>query len=533
MPLREYQSALYQRVREAFRVHERVCMQLDTAAGKTPLFAAMTATSSSRGWNTWIVTPRNELLEQASDELLGAGVKHGRISATSRESTAFDVHVVSKDTLVRRLAAGRVKRPPRVLIIDEAHLALDRYIRIVSALSAMLPPGETMLVLGVTATPSRLDGRGLAELYDVLIEGPPTVQLVEQGWLSDCQYFCPPIEGMESLMAALDKIHRCGTEYNAAELETLLRARKIYGSAIDHYRRHADHKPALVFCRSIKAAAETAQRFSDAGYRFENIDGTMTYSRRQALIDGLKDGTLDGLTSCELITYGLNVPRVECVIMLRPTLSYTMYRQMVGRGLRVWPGKSALVVLDHVGNLQEHGHPFAPHEWNFAGTTKRPRAPASGIVARLCPVIDFLYCDKPSCHGCEHAKDGKDPRPSPPVVAVDLVEAPPPVPLKDRPPVERAVIEEQTATAIAEFHAEETRRRFAKGPVSRLLDVARETGRDPVWVYWALSEGRATVNVPLLYELARVLGYRPGWAWFRKREIEKRLGHASAGRKAG
>jgi DNA repair protein RadD len=524
VPLRPYQLALYQRTREAFRQFDRVFMQLPTGGGKTAIVAEMIKSASSRGWNTWAVVPRNELLTQMSETLLGIGVKHGIIAAGRYESAAYDVHVVSKDTLTRRLERHDVKRPPQFMIIDEAHLALDRYIEFARAFSDMgaasgeqLGIGERRIrMLGISATPERLDGRGLSELYQALVEGPTVPELVDAGYLSDVRYFCPPIVGLEN-------VHRRGTDYDEAELDALLATRKVYGSAIEHYRRHADGKPALVYCRSVKAAEETAHRFCAAGYKFENIDGTMSYQRRRALIDGLKAGEIDGLTSCELITYGLDVPRVECVIMLRPTLSRTTYCQQIGRGLRPWSGKRELVVLDHVGNLQEHGHPFAPHVWNFEGCEKRPRSTSPEVVARLCPALDFLYCQRRSCAGCEHAEDGKDPRRPLETVDKDLVEAPRPVPLGERPPMEQVEIEQRIAAAVREFAAEATRDRVASGPVSRLLEVAEELGRKAEWVYWELSKDRQSVNVPLLYEIARVKGYKPGWAYWKKKDIEQRI----------
>jgi len=505
MPLYDYQQNLYQRVREAFRGNRAVCMQLATGAGKTQIFTEMAKSAEKKRLIVWIVVPRNELLQQASDTLFGKGVPHGLIAAGTVESRAYNVHVVSKDTLIRRY--DKIKRMPDFIIIDECHLALDRYLEI----AARYPDAK---ILGVTATPARLDGRGLAELYNILVEGPTLAELVERRELSGLRYFCPPIEGLGDLK-------RAGTEYNMNDLEALLTVRKIYGQAIDHYRRHADHKPCLVFCRSIKAADKTANEFRSAGYKFENIDGTMTYKKRKALIHGLKTGEIDGLTSCELITYGLDVPRVECIIMLRPTLSRTLNCQMIGRGMRKYPGKDELIVLDHVGNLQEHGHPLAPYEWQFDGVERRKRAKADpSLIARLCPQIDFLYCDKPSCAGCPHSDGGKDPRP-PIVIDTELVEAEFPIKMKDRDPLEREMMESNIHAAISDFKAAEIIGGFNAGAVGELLEIAHMTGRKPLWVYMQLSHERVTVNVPLLHEISRQRGFKKGWTHFATKSIEK------------
>lgn len=527
MELRPYQLDLYQRTREAFRRYDRVFMQLPTGGGKTAIVAEMIKSASERGWNTWAIVPRNELLKQMSDTLLSVGVKHGIISPGRYESAAFDVHVASKDTIVSRLKRGDIRKPPQFAIIDEAHIALDGYCSIFDQfrfpncpryeLGGVPAPNK---LLGISATPERLDGRGLSELYETLVLGPTIPELIEQGYLSDCEYFCPPIQG-------LDKVHRKGTEYDEAELDELLKARKVYGSAIEHYRRHADGKPALVFCRSVKAAAETAQRFCDAGYRFENIDGTMTDTRRSALISGLKSGELDGLTSCELITYGLDVPRVECVIMLRPTLSRTLYMQMLGRGLRPWIGKPHLIVLDHVGNLQEHKHPFTPHVWNFDGREKRKRNRDESVIARLCPALDFLYCSRPSCAWCQHAPEGKDPRRKLEEINADLVLAKKPVEIK-KPSEEEIVGQMTVQRAATTYHAEESKNpgvitALQSGAIGELLEEARRTGRQPMWVYYRLNQNRYSVNVTLVNEIGRQCGYDPKWAGHRIDDIHARM----------
>lgn len=482
-----------------------VLLQAPTGAGKTIIFSKITELARNLGTvPTWIIVPRNELLQQASDSLANIGVAHGLIAAGVQESKAFDIHVVSKDTLIRRL--DKIKVPPKFVIVDEAHLALARYLQFFEFFC------DTKF-LGVTATPERLDGRGLSEMYERLVLGPTIHELISLGFLTDVVYFCPPIQGIENL-------HRRGTEYDPDELERLLETRKVYGKTIDHYKRHAWGKPALVFCRSIKAADETAQKFNAAGFLFENIDGTMSYKRRKALIGALRTGEIHGLTSCELITYGLDVPRVECIIMLRPTLSRTLFLQMIGRGLRPFEGKQRCVVLDHVGNLQVHGHPLAPYEWNFHGREKPKRKRDSEDVLRLCPEIDFMYCDKRTCIGCPHNHSGKTIR-NFEFVNAELIEAESPIKLNDRPPEEKREFIDRINHAKTCWHAGDPS--IKKGAIGDMLAIANELGRDPMWVYWKLAKDRLTVQVSILHEIARQRGYKPGWAWFKKKMIKERL----------
>jgi superfamily II DNA or RNA helicase len=487
-------------------------MQLATGAGKTAIFSAMAASSRQRGNAVWICVPRGELLEQASESLSRLAVPHGRISAGHQESAAFGVHLVSSSTLIRRW--DRIRTRPDFLVIDECHLHYDRQAEII----ARFP--ETK-ILGVTASPERLDGRGLSDLYEVLVEGPDTRTLVEQGFLVPCRYYAPPLEG-------LDTVHRRGTEYDEAELAELLTRRKVYGSAIEHYRKHATNadgsgKAALVFTRSVAAAEDVAQRFSAAGYRFEPISGQTPTRQRAALVAGLRDGGLDGLVNCEVATYGLDVPRVECLILLRPTLSKALQVQMIGRGLRPHPGKRECVVLDHVGMLSEFGHPLQPHQWQFHGREKRKREPVQDVRLRLCPET-FLYCERPSCVGCEHNTTQRKTR-AEAVVDCQLTEVASPVPLRDRPLEERQEFVDRMNAAIAAASQALAAGNvsLAAGPIGDLLRLAKITGRKPQWVYHVLSEGRVTVNVPLLSEIARQAGYKAGWVFYQRREIGDRL----------
>lgn len=516
MPLRKYQTEQVNGARCVLNNNRSVLLQLATGGGKTHEFADITARTTDNGHRTWIVVPRNELLRQASDHLAKYRVPHGLIAAGTSESRAYKVHVVSKDTLRRRIRAKKIKNWPDLLIVDEAHLGIDFWLCLLEEL-----PQHTKII-GVTATPERMDGRGLSShtdgIYDEIVYGPTIAELIETGYLSNMRYFCPP--GAEEIK----ELHRRGTEYNPDELEALLQRRKIYGGAIQHYREHAHNKPALVFCRSVKAAAETAQRFNDAGYQFENIDGQMSYGKRKGLIDALKTGKIQGLTSCELITYGLDVPRVECIIMLRPTLSRTLYFQMIGRGLRPSPSKDACVILDHVGNLQEHGHPLEPYEWQFHGRDKRTGADGVSVsTLRLCDKC-FLYYEGdtcPNCGGQRQAKKRAD------IEEVDgrLVEVKGPVDLRSRPVEEQREYEDKVNDLIERCQLQPDGAGLYKideSAVSELLMIAEGFGHPPMWVYHRVSVGHMAINVPLLHAIAKVKGYNPNWVWHKKKELRGR-----------
>lgn len=513
-PLRSYQSDIYARAREAIAVNRAICIQLATGAGKTPIMAAMCESVLGKNKRAWIVVSRKELLTQASSHLARAHVPHGIINADTQESRAYRIHVVSKDTLIRRY--DRIKNWPDLLLFDEAHLYLDRQLEIISHLP------ESSKIIGMTATPERADGRGLSRVaggvYDALITGPSIPWLTERGFLTPLRYFAPPIEGLSDL-------HVRGTDYDEEELEALLQRRKIYGELVGHYEKHGKGKPALIFCRSVKSAYQTAERFRDRGFNFHCIEGGMSDTRRRELIAALTSGAIDGLTNCEIATYGLDIPRVEYGAIIRPTFSRALYMQAIGRILRPFTDpvtgrpKTEALFFDHVNNILEHQddrYPGVPLHyvpdiaWNFDGRERRKRTKSTRNVV-LCPHLDFMYCTGGNCRTCPHNPDKTvaDARRPMVVIPAELVEAPKIVPLHDRPIAERREVEDRIGAAVA------------AGAIAELLKIADELGYRELWVYHRLVEtSRHSVNVTILHEIARIRGYKPGWAYFAAKKIK-------------
>ena len=260
--LRPYQKQLIEQVRQAYKHNKNVCMQLPTGGGKTHIFTEIARLAHDKH-NVWILVPRRELIFQASDKLEKIGVDHG-IIAPGYDETEHSVHIVSKDTLVRRY--DKIKKPPTLIIVDEAHIALDRYVEISNRY-------RDAYLLGVTATPERLDGRGLSELYSELVCGPSLSKLVDNGYLCDAEFYCPPIDG-------LGAIKRTGTEYDAGELHNMMTSNEIYGKAVKHYADLTPSRPALVYCRSIEASKQIAAEFEREGFDFRHIDGGMNKKQR-------------------------------------------------------------------------------------------------------------------------------------------------------------------------------------------------------------------------------------------------------------
>jgi DNA repair protein RadD len=361
--LRAYQHDCFIRLRHCYASsHRAPLLCLPTAGGKTVVFAAISYSARRKGKKILVCVHRRELLKQAVAKLAWAGLTCGIITPGVPPDYDQQVQVGSIQTLVRRLN----KLPDFDLIIfDEAHHCRA------AQWEKLIKAQPKAFLLGVTATPARLDGKGLGKsaggCFDALVTGPEVKELTDQGFLSPAHCFVPA--GRLNLRS----VKTVAGDYDRRGLEQVVDA-KIIGDAVASYRRHADHQPCIAYCISIKHAQATAQEFRDAGYRSVAVSGKTPIAKRDAAIAGLADGSVEVLCSCDLISEGLDVPILGAVILLRPTKSLVLHKQQVGRGLRPGPGK-VLVILDHVSNCFTHGLPDSVVAWSLDGVEKKNPAP--------------------------------------------------------------------------------------------------------------------------------------------------------------
>ena len=356
--LRDYQSDLVERIRESFRTNRRVLAVAPTGSGKTVVFAYITSNAAAKGKRVIVLAHRAEIVEQISGALDRMGVRHGRIQPGHR-MTDDPVSVAMVQTLARRIDQIPA---PALLVIDEAHHGIAGTWQTVT--SAYL----SSRILGVTATPRRLDGKGLGDAFDDMIVGPSMSDLIAQGHLAKYRYLAPPKQ------IDLSAVKKTMGDYAIDELAAIMDKNVITGDAIGHYKQHLDGRPAIVFAVTVAHAERVAEQFNAAGIRAASVDGKMDRSERRDRIDGIGNGKYQILTSCELISEGVDVPIVAGAILLRPTQSLGMYLQQVGRALRPKPDGSDCVILDHVGNVERFGLPDVPRLWSLDTKKKKDEA---------------------------------------------------------------------------------------------------------------------------------------------------------------
>jgi superfamily II DNA or RNA helicase len=385
MDLRRYQEDGVADIRRSLSHGNKAPLYvLPTGGGKTLMFSHIAKQAASKSNRVMILVHRREILGQTMSKLYGLGLSAGQVAAQSPMTQRSTVQVGMISTVVRRI--GNIKRPD-LIIVDEAHHA------VAGQWQRTLDYWREVPRIGVTATPTRLDGRGLRDVFDDLIVGPTIKELVSDGWLSYPVLYRPAQE------AAL-QLHVRRGDFDRKEQAQALSTRAIIGDVIAHYRETMDGLPAVAFCPTVEHAHLVAEQFNRAGYTAAPVWGNMPDKDRDAAIQGLASGSVQVVTSCDVISEGVDVPVMVGAILLRRTLSLSLYLQQVGRALRPAPGKDRAVILDHVGNRYLHGHVLQPRDWSLDSEKRDPRRESPPMTTE-CPQCYAVWPGRPhKCPSC-------------------------------------------------------------------------------------------------------------------------------------
>lgn len=504
MQLRYYQQQAIDNLRNAYRFGcQAPLLCLPTGAGKTVVFSAIARQAVAKGRQVLILVHRRELIQQSSDKLTLAGVKHGVIAAGFPETEA-SVQVASVQTLARRLKS--IKWSPCLIIIDECHHATA------GSWDKVLNHWSSALRLGVTATPCRLDGRGLGRVFDQLILGPTIDDLIYLGFLSRYRVFAPPV------VADLSGIRKRGGDYDLKDVEERLCAPTVTGDAVRQYKLYGKNQQAIAFAVTVFHAKLIAEEFCNASIPAETITGEMPIADRDAVVQRFANGQTKIMVSVNVVSEGFDCPKAACAILLRPTASESLYLQQVGRVLRPSEGKDHAIIIDHVGNVPRHGLPCQHRDWSLAD---RPKKQSAALIAvKQCPECFAVFHPQRFCPECgvDLRQDKAPARP----VDSDLIEIKP----LDVDPTGKPVIVNfgphapaQTGYFIDSVCSDghfmirlgdswPFKVNRAKVRIDRDRIVESKTDRR------ALKQEQANAHtLPQLLALANERGYSPGWAY--------------------
>lgn len=378
MTLRKYQSELIARIGEAWRSGARnVCAIMPTGAGKSVVMRNIVRDHIGA---SIMIAHRQELVSQLSTHLAVEGVVHRIIAPQSVISNITKIHreefgrsfynpssivsVASVDTLISRGAEPWMSQVRLWLCDEAAHLLVENKW---GKAIAMFP---NAFGLGVTATPTRADGKGLGAhshgVFNSMVLGPSMRELIANGFLSNYEIVVPQC-GFDSSKLIVGSTG----DYTPKSLRAESRRSQIVGDIISNYQHWADGTQAIAFATDVETSDEIAKRFTDANIPAVSLHaGTSDFDRFHT-IKQFRNREIRILVNVGLFDEGFDVPGVETVIMARPTKSLGLYLQQIGRGLRPAAGKTRALIIDHVHNVMEHGLPDKPRAWTLDARLKR------------------------------------------------------------------------------------------------------------------------------------------------------------------
>jgi DNA repair protein RadD len=357
MILRPYQENSIVSLRRGIQSgHKRILLQASTGAGKTVISSAMIESAVNKNKSVLFVAHRKEIIEQTSAKLDAFGIDHGVIMAEHpRYKPRLSVQVASIQTLTRR-----AKPAADLLILDECHLSCSK------SFTDLIAQYPEAIVIGLTATPIRLDGKGLGSIYSHMVEVISMRDLIDTGFLVAPRVFAPFTPDMAGVKTVAG-------DYDQHAVSELMDKTSITGDIVKHWLSHAKGRKTIAFAASVAHSEHIRDAFVQAGVSAQHLDATTPAWKRDKTLSDWRAGRFDVLSNCGLFIEGLDVPEVSCVILARPTQSLTIYMQAVGRGMRPAPGKTDLIVLDHAGLTHRHGLIDEPREWSLDGKKKGKR----------------------------------------------------------------------------------------------------------------------------------------------------------------
>jgi len=344
LTLRPYQEEAVSSICSEWDHGKWTLAALSTGTGKTIIFLAALARHLGPEDRALVIAHRQELIYQPRDRILKFFPELADVGVVMADENMAGCKVViatiqtlnANRRLDRIFAHGKITH----VITDEAHHSVaPSYLDVYTRLKEHNPE---IRHLGVTATPRRTDGDGLSRVYDSVAYRMGIKKSIKSGAL------CPFVALGFRLPVNISNVRRVGAGWDDEELGDVLKARNAEDLVIAEWEEHCKGKPTICFTASVAQAHSLAARFREAGYAFESADGTTPKAERQAILRRFKSGETTGVVNCALWTEGFDAPQIECLVQVRPTKSDLVYMQMMGRALRVYPGKQVATILDFV-----------------------------------------------------------------------------------------------------------------------------------------------------------------------------------------
>lgn len=435
--LHPYQKELVNQAREKLADgHKSVLLVSPAGSGKSVIIAEIARLAVERGGHVMFMVHRQELVNQIVQTF----------QADEIDLQATTIMTVGK-------IANRLNRLPRpsLIITDESHHSLAKTYRKIYGFYADVPR------LGFSASPWRMNGQGLGNVYEAMVEGPSVKWLIDHQYLAPYDYYAPTLIDVQKLQTSSTG------DYTNKSMDAAV-PKAIFGDVVSHYQHLAGGRQAIVYAHSIEASKQVVEAFQSVGITAVHADAKTPKGQRDRIMADFKAGKITILSNVDLISEGFNVPDVGVIIMLRPTASLVLDIQQSMRGMRYKPGKRS-IIIDHVANAYRFGLPDTEHEWTLNDRPKKKKRDNTGPPIKTC---DACYAVIPVqckiCPICGHELEAES-------TGMDVDEA--------------AKLKKLTAKDF----------KFVVHHPNRMQPSEAKSLKD-------------------LQEIARVRGYKPGWAYY-------------------
>jgi DNA repair protein RadD len=372
----------------------RILIQAPCGFGKTVVGAYIAWQASLRGNPVIFLVHREELAKQASRTFTAFGVDHGLVMAGITYNPTQRVQVGMIDTVRNRIQKDKLPLRPAIVLVDECHHAVSKgWKMVIDHFHSM-----GAVIIGLSATPQRLSGEALSDVFDVMVPGPSVRDLIDRGSLCDYAYYAPP-----SLLE-IEDVHTKYGDFSTSELAAATDKPTITGDAIKHYQSLLPGKRAIIFAVNINHSKHVVEQFCAAGIPAAHVDGEMDRSERTRIVQAFEAGEILVMSNVSLFGEGFDVKACDGVILLRATQSLALHIQMVGRAMRPHETKDKAIIIDHVGNVGRHGLPDEDHEWSLEGKKKKrgKKKDVEEIKIKQCPMCYRCHPPAPTCLYCGH-----------------------------------------------------------------------------------------------------------------------------------
>jgi len=385
--LRPYQQDSVDRVIACIKAGiKKIIIRAGTGAGKTIIASRIILGAEKKNKRVLFLAHRTELITQCSEKLDLLGIYHGIIKPGFNPHITAKVHIASVSTLVNRNFPA-----PDIIIIDECHHArAASYEKIISRY-------PEALLIGLTATPARTDGKGLGTLFETIVNVISYTELIEQGWLV-------PFRIYEPTSIDFSGVQTTAGDFNKKQAHEKLAKSKIYGDIIEHWQKLARARSTILFASSVEDSKRLMDSFVQIGVVAAHVDGGTKDDERKRIFDGFRAGTIQILCNVGVATEGTDLPIASCIVLANPTKSLVLHHQMVGRGLRISEGKEDCLILDHVGNHRRNGWIDDDIEWTLDCNKKADNKTATTAPPiRTCPKCYYSMRGGTNiCERCGH-----------------------------------------------------------------------------------------------------------------------------------